>query len=63
VGEGNQGENHGKLSELLVESINISLGFMYERINLAHTCIGLLYSCRPCHKPGIPINIKGCGQL
>jgi hypothetical protein len=39
VGEGNQGENHGRLSELLAESSNILLGFMYERINLARTCI------------------------
>ena len=31
VGEGSQGENHGRLSELLAKSINILLGFMYER--------------------------------
>ena len=63
VGEGNHGENHGRLSELLAESINILLGFMYERINLTRTCIGLLYSCQPYHRPGTPINIKGYDQL
>ena len=63
MGEGNQGENHGRLSELLAESINILFGVMYERINLARAYIGLLYSCQPCHRPGTPINIKGCGQL
>ena len=40
----NQGENYIRLSELLNESINILSGFMYKRINLARTCIGLLYN-------------------